>query len=84
MASGETRRVAGELRMEVAVTVEVSGTAVTLDGKAYGNRERLSLRNGRHHVAVRGPSGELVSGWVSVPRVARCTLRDQPVLDCYP
>ncbi len=84
LTAGETRRVTGELRMEVAVTIEVSGTGIALDGKTYANRERLALRNGRHHVTVRGPAGELASGWVSVPRVARCTLRDQPVLDCYP
>lgn len=84
LTAGETRRVTGELRMEVAVTIEVSGTGIALDGKTYANRERLALRNGRHHVTVRGPAGELASGWVSVPRVARCTLRDEPVLDCYP
>lgn len=83
-ASDAPLRVTGELRMEVAVTVDVTGTSVTLDGKPLANLQRLAVRNGRHHVIVRAGERELTSGWVSIPRVARCTLRDQPVLDCYP
>jgi hypothetical protein len=82
--AGQAVRISGELRMEVAVTIEVAGTSVAIGALSIGNHQRVALRNGRHRVTVRDGERELQSGWVSIPRVARCTLRDQPVLDCYP
>lgn len=84
LAAGETKRVAGTLSMEVQLTVDVSGTGVSIDGKIVANKQRLTVRNGRLNVTVRDGARELGSGWVSIPRIPRCTLRDRPLLDCYP
>ena len=84
LTAGQTLRVAGELRLEVSVTLEVSGGTVEIDGASFANRQRIPLRNGRHRVVVRDGTRELANKWISIPRVARCTLRDQPELDCYP
>jgi Protein kinase domain len=84
LAPGEARQVSGELSLEVKVVIDVTGSAVAVNGKAFANQQRMTLRNGRHHVVVRQGARELASGWVSIPRVAACTLRDRPQLDCYP
>ncbi len=84
LAPGESRQVSGELSLEVKIVIDVTGSAVAINGKPFTNQQKTSLRNGRHHVVVRQGDRELASGWVSIPRVASCTLRDRPQLDCYP
>ncbi|HRC54782.1 MAG TPA: hypothetical protein PKU97_02615, partial [Kofleriaceae bacterium] len=81
---GQHLRITGELRAEVSVEVAVSGSAVSVDGVVLANGRQVKLHNGRHRVTVRQGERELSSGWVSIPRVSRCVLRDQPLLDCYP
>lgn len=84
LTPGETRQVTGALSLEVKILIDVTGSAVAVNGKTFTNQQKTSLRNGRHHVVVRQGDRELASGWVSIPRVASCTLRDRPQLDCYP
>lgn len=84
LSPGESRQVTGELSLEVKIVIDVTGSAVAVNGKTFTNQQKTSLRNGRHHVVVRQGERELASGWVSIPRVASCTLRDRPQLDCYP
>lgn len=84
VVSGQAQRVTGQLRAEVTVVVDTSGTAALVDGQRLANGAELRLHNGRHRVSVLAGERELEAGWVSIPRVARCVLRDLPVLDCYP
>jgi Protein kinase domain len=84
ISSGAPQRIRGELRSGVQVTADVAGRSIAIDGKTISHRRHAMVRNGRHRVVIFEGTRELRSGWVSVPRVARCTLRDLPVLDCYP
>lgn len=84
VVAGQAQRVSGQLRAEVLVVVEISGTAALVDGQRLANGAELRLHNGRHRVSVLAGERELQAGWVSIPRVARCVLRDRPLLDCYP
>ncbi len=84
VAPGQAQRVAGQLRAQVTVVVDTSGSAVLVDGQRLANGAELRVHNGRHRVSVLVGEREREAGWVSIPRVARCVLRDKPVLDCYP
>lgn len=84
MVPGQAQRVTGQLRAQVTVVVGTSGSAVLVDGQRLANGAELRVPNGRHRVSVLAGERELEAGWVSIPRVARCVLRDKPVLDCYP
>jgi hypothetical protein len=58
--------------------------AVRINSREIARGATVSLRPGRQRVEiVRG--GEVVAtGWVTLPRVARCTLREVPKLRCVP
>jgi hypothetical protein len=82
VGAGQTRKVAGELLVKVAVTVGTRG-AIEIEGTSYGPGDRVTLRMGRHRLEYGGKGF-----FIDVPRVAGCTLQetrdaDRPV-DCFP
>ena len=83
ISADRSTTVRGSLRSEVAVTVAVDGDQVAIDGATHAVGKVVRLRSGRYRVEVRR-GGEVVSvGYVDVPRVAACTLKSAPALDCY-
>jgi len=84
LTPGEDRTVTGSVLRPVVVIVGVEGgDAVAIDGKAYRRGATARLRPGRYRVAITRGGREVTAGWVSVPRVESCALRDVPELDCY-
>lgn len=84
LRSGEHRVLRGSLLGEVKVTIRVSGDQVRVGGTAHANGKTVALRPGRVRVEVLEGGEVVTSGWVSIPRVAACTLTDRPDLDCTP
>ena len=85
VAAGEHRTLRGTLLGTVRVTVAVSsGDRVRVGGATYANGDRIDLKPGRVRVEVLRGAEPVTSGWVSLPRIAACTLKDRPDLDCYP
>ncbi|MCB9561722.1 MAG: hypothetical protein H6708_15065 [Kofleriaceae bacterium] len=84
VAAGGHEVVRGSLLGKVAVTVTVTGgDAVRIDGTRHGNGAEVALRPGRYKVEVLSGSRVVDTAYVSVPRGARCTLRDRPDLGCF-
>jgi hypothetical protein len=83
--AGEQRTLRGSLLAEVEVTIAVStGDAVRIAGKTHKNGATVTLRQGKVRVEVLKGSDVVETGYLSLPRIAACTLKDRPDLDCYP
>jgi len=83
VVAGERRTVTGSL---VAATVVANGLAhpVRLRDQTLAPGATAEVRPGRVRLD-RVQGGAVEPGpWIAIPRVARCTLRDRPTLDCYP
>ncbi|MEZ4368405.1 MAG: protein kinase [Kofleriaceae bacterium] len=83
LAPGQRHTVRATLLGAVRVTVAVAGDEVVVDGARSPASATLSLTPGRHRVEVRRAGARVAMGWVSIPRVPACTLKDTPALDCY-
>ncbi|MCE9574240.1 MAG: protein kinase [Deltaproteobacteria bacterium] len=84
LAPGQDREVSGSLLAPVDVTIDVrGGDRAIVDGTAHARQAVVRLAPGRHKVEVKSGDRVIASGWVSVPRVAACALRETPELDCY-
>ncbi len=83
VAADQPTTVRGSLRSEVAVTVAVDGDRVAIDGATHAVGKTVRLRSGRYRVEVQRGGAVITVGYVDVPRVAACTLRSTPALDCY-
>ena len=83
VVAGPPVTVRGSLLPPVEVTVAV-GDEVRIDGAAIARGRARAVRPGVHlvEIVVAGKVSRAAS--LSFPSVARCTLRDQPTLDCYP
>lgn len=84
LEGGEFRRLSAQLFAPVKVTLAIEGaSAIRVSGRAVANGQRLELAPGRYRVEVERTGQATRTGWVSLPRVSDCTLRDHPNLDCY-
>ncbi len=84
VAAGEHRVLEGDLLRPVEITVAVTGgDAVRVGGAVHDNGAELRLQPGRYRIDVMAKGSRVGGGWVAIPRVAACTLRDRPELDCY-
>jgi eukaryotic-like serine/threonine-protein kinase len=85
LGPGEHRVLRGALLGAVRVTIALrGGTAARIAGATHPNGAQVELRRGRLRVEVLDAAGAVVaSGWVDLPGIAACTLRDRPALDCY-
>jgi hypothetical protein len=84
LAAGEARTVTGRVLRSVAVSVALDdGDAAAIDGAIVRDGASTTLRPGRYRIEILRGGRPVSSGWVSIPRVARCALRDRPTLDCY-
>ena len=80
---GAPARIEGDLLARVEWLVGV-GDAVRIDGATVARGGALAVRAGRHRVEILIGGKVTQTAWVSASGAARCTLRDQPALDCYP
>jgi hypothetical protein len=80
--AGQVRRVEGTLLAPVEVTID-AGDAVRISGQTIRSGDRIVLRPGRYRVEIVVGGRARAPVYVSIPRVARCTLRDRPAVDCY-
>ena len=84
LGPGQDRVVSGSLLAPVDVTIDVrGGDRAIVDGTSHPRQAVVRLAPGRHKVEVRDGERVIARGWVSVPRVAACALRETPELDCY-
>ena len=84
VAAGERRVVTGSIHQSVRVHISVThGDSVTIAGTSYRVGETATLRPGRYRIDVVAGGATQTGGWVSVPGVGECTLRDAPTLDCF-
>ena len=82
VAAGEVRRIDGTLLRPVEVTIE-AGDSVRIGGQTVARGDAVVLRPGRYRVEVIAGGKARPAAYVNIPRIRRCTLRDQPTLDCY-
>ena len=80
--AGEVRRVDGTLLRPVEVTIE-AGDSVRIAGKTIARGERVMLRPNRYRIEIIVDGKARAAAYVNIPRVASCSLRDRPTLDCY-
>ncbi len=83
VVDGAPARVEGDLLPTVEVVVAV-GDEVRIDGVAVARGRSLAVKLGPHRVDVVVAGKVVTTARLTIPGVARCTLRDQPALDCYP
>jgi predicted Ser/Thr protein kinase len=83
VAAGQTETVRGSLRRLVAVTIAVGGDGVTIDTTRYASGRTIQLASGRYRVELHRAGGPGQVSYVDIPRVASCTLKTSPSLDCY-
>lgn len=83
VADGAANRIQGDLLPTVEVVVGV-GDEVRIDGTPVARGRSLAVKLGPHRVEVVVGGKVVAAARISIPGVARCTLRDQPSLDCYP
>ena len=83
--AGIARRVTGTLIEPVDVLISV-GDSVRIDSSkdAVPRGTHLKLKPGSRRVEIIVDGKVKATAYVRVPRVAACTLRDHPQLDCYP
>jgi hypothetical protein len=83
--AGKTRTVRMTLIEPVRAVVRLKkGAAIRVGGKRVGNGQHVTLRPGRHSVAVVGGGGQVMGrGWVTVVAGKTCVLRDDPALGCF-
>jgi tRNA A-37 threonylcarbamoyl transferase component Bud32 len=85
VAAGAHKTVKGSLLGVVHVTVAVSGgDAVRIAGATHANGATVDLKPGRFRIEVMQGGTSVTSGYIDLPRIASCTLKDRPDLDCYP
>ncbi len=82
VAAGAVRRVEGTLLAAVDVVI-AAGDRVQIGSSTYPRGATVKLRPGRYRVTVRTGDKVTSEKHVDVPHVPRCTLREQPALDCY-
>jgi hypothetical protein len=83
VTAGETRTITGSLLAPVLVENGL-GEAARVRDRAVARGASLALAPGRARIEVVRDGQPVALGWVDLPRVARCTLRATPELDCYP
>lgn len=84
LAPGQQLRLSGNVLEPVRLTVAVrGGDRISVDGRTHHNGETLTTTPGRHRIDVLSGEQRVSGGWISIPSVASCTVRDQPALDCY-
>jgi hypothetical protein len=75
----------GTLLRKVRITIAVRhGDGATIDAGHFPNGTIVDRPPGRYNVAVIRDGQVEQRGYVDLPPVAACTLRDDPNLDCYP
>ncbi|MCP4251694.1 MAG: hypothetical protein GY778_32055 [bacterium] len=85
LKSGQRLDLDGRVHQPVRVSIEVeSGDRVRLAGVVYKKGAALSLTPGRYRVDLYSGRKKLAGGWISIPSVRACTIREKPALDCYP
>ena len=82
VAAGEVRRVEGTLLAPVEVVIDLGG-GVRIGGQVVRRGATIVLRPGRYRVELLDGSRVRSAGYVNIPRLPRCTLRETPSLDCY-
>jgi len=81
---GEHRTLRGSVLRPVRITVDVSsGNAVRVAGSVHANGASFTARPDRYRIDVLSEGKRVGGGWVAIPRVTQCTIRDKPALDCY-
>ncbi len=81
---GEHRDLVGTVLRRVRVRVHLtSGDAMRVRGRRYTSGSTLTLAPGRVRVEVLAGINRIASRWITIPRMASCTLRDQPAIGCY-
>jgi predicted Ser/Thr protein kinase len=84
VVAGEDHTVTGTVLRPVAVRIAVEdGDSVVLGGAVVRRGATTRLPPGRYRVEVVRAGRMVSTGWVSLPRVAACELRDRPAIDCY-
>jgi hypothetical protein len=85
VAAGGHETVTGSIFAKVHVTIAVSdGDAVRIDGTRYGNGKTVDLKPGRLRVEILSGSTVVATEHIDLPRVASCTIKDRPDVECYP
>ncbi len=82
VTAGEVRRIEGTLLRPVEVVID-AGDRVRIGTASAARGETLTLRPGRYRVEITTGSHKAPPVYVDIPRVARCTLRSSPRVDCY-
>ncbi|MBK9030680.1 MAG: serine/threonine protein kinase [Myxococcales bacterium] len=83
VGAGEVRTVEGTLLAPVVVENGLA-ESVRLQDHTLARGATATLRPGRVRVEIVRAGQPAALGWVTLPRVPRCTLRTSPELDCYP
>ena len=68
-----------------AVVDQIDGApAIRISGKdTVARGDRIKLKPGTYRIEVISGGKARAPAYVNIPRLARCTLRDKPSLDCY-
>ena len=82
VAAGEQRRVEGTLLPPVSVVID-AGDRVRIGTVSAARGQTVTLKPGRYRVEITTGRQPTVVVYVDIPRVARCTLRSSPRVDCY-
>ena len=83
VVAGTPQRITASLLPPILVENAIAD-AVVIRGVRIARGATASLRPGRQRVEIVRGGKVAASGWVTLPRLTRCTLRDTPELDCYP
>jgi predicted Ser/Thr protein kinase len=84
VVAGQDHTVSGTVLRPVAVRIAVEdGDSVLLGGAVVRRGATTRLPPGRYRVEIVRAGRMVSAGWVSLPRVAACELRDRPMIDCY-
>ncbi|HEY5934099.1 MAG TPA: serine/threonine-protein kinase, partial [Kofleriaceae bacterium] len=74
--SGRTVQAMGSMLAAVEVTIAVSGTKVQIEGTHYPTGTVAKLKPGRYRAVVYHGDKTGAAGWLDIPRVGSCRLRD--------
>jgi hypothetical protein len=84
LAPGQKLTLRGSVLQPVIVRVGVTdGDGVRVAGRVHANGTTFELRPDRYRIDVVKGGKARTGRWITIPRVASCTLRDQPAIDCY-
>jgi tRNA A-37 threonylcarbamoyl transferase component Bud32 len=74
--SGRTVQALGSMLAPVEVTIAVSGTKVQIEGTHYPVGTKTKMKPGRYKAVVYHGDKTGAGGWLDIPRVPSCRLRD--------